>query len=75
MDHYRMIYDPNGVPFEVVPERAADLVLNHGWSNTAPKTKTAKKAKSSAVKKDDTAPTADTEVTGDDPHESPDESG
>lgn len=65
MDLYRTVYDPSGAMFEVAPERASDLVLNHDWSNTPPTRKTAKKAKASAVKKDETAaPTADTEATG-----------
>lgn len=62
MSQYRTIYDPNGVPFEVTPERAAELVLNLDWSNTPPKSKTAKKGKAPAEQKDETAPTADTEV-------------
>lgn len=30
---YTIVYDPNGLLFEVAQhERAATLVLNHGWS-------------------------------------------
>jgi len=61
MDLYRAVYDQNGQMFEVAPERAADLVLNKGWSNTAPK-KASKKGKAPAVVKDEPAPTADTEA-------------
>lgn len=65
MSLYRTVYDPSGTGFEVPPERASDLVLNHDWSNTPPKA--AKKAKASATHKDETAaPTADTEATGPD---------
>lgn len=46
-DMYRTIYDPKGVPFEVPPERAAQLVLNKGWSNTPPKKSSKKKTKAS----------------------------
>lgn len=75
MSLYRTVYDPSGVAFEVPQERASDLVLNHDWSNTAPKA--AKKAKASATVKDETAaPTADTEATGQDADgEGPSESG
>lgn len=56
-DLYRTVWDPAGVPFEVAPERAADLVLNKGWSNTAPVKKIAKKA---SKKVEENVPSADT---------------
>jgi hypothetical protein len=27
-----MVWDTEGVPFEVRPDKAKDLVINHGWS-------------------------------------------
>lgn len=31
-----MIYAPDGEPFEVLPHKVGDLVLNQGWSQTPP---------------------------------------
>lgn len=36
MSRYATIYSPTGEKFEVGEEKAADLVLNHGWSNIPP---------------------------------------
>lgn len=36
MSHRTRIYDPNGEPFDVPSDRVSDLVLQHGWSQTAP---------------------------------------
>ncbi|MBS3648858.1 hypothetical protein KEU06_09590 [Pseudaminobacter sp. 19-2017] len=36
MAHYRMVWSPEGVPFEVTPDKADDLVLNKGWFNSKP---------------------------------------
>lgn len=58
MSLYRTVYAPDGSPFEVSPERASDLVLNQGWSNTAPKT-TATTGKKTRKAEED-APAADT---------------
>lgn len=45
MSLYRTIYAPSGEAFEVSPDRADDLVLNMGWSNTAPKPSRARRSK------------------------------
>lgn len=64
---YRVIYDPSGVSFEVPPDRAADLVLNKGWSNTPTTKKTATKKTSYKKAKAADELAADTEeVTEDD---------
>lgn len=31
-----LIYDPKGEPFEIGEELASQLILNKGWSRTAP---------------------------------------
>lgn len=36
---YKKVWAPNGQMFEVTHEKAAQLVLNKGWSNTPPATK------------------------------------
>lgn len=36
MASYVTIHSPTGEPFEVGEERASDLILNYGWSRTAP---------------------------------------
>lgn len=36
MASYVTIHSPTGEPFEVWEERASDLILNYGWSRTAP---------------------------------------
>lgn len=36
MSHLVTVYDDKGEPFEVGHEVAANLVLNKGWSRTAP---------------------------------------
>lgn len=56
---YRLVYAPDGTPFEVSPERAADLVLNEGWSNTAPQNNAATTGKKTR-KAAEEAPAADT---------------
>lgn len=63
MNLYQTIYDQDGTPFEVTPERAAELVLNKGWSNIPPAKKTAKRKyeKKAAVEI-----TADTEEVSED---------
>lgn len=33
---YEKVYDKSGEMFEVTPERAALLRLNHGWSSAPP---------------------------------------
>lgn len=43
MELYRKIYDPDGIAYEVTPERASNLVLNEGWSNLPKANKTANK--------------------------------
>lgn len=65
MDLYRTIYDPNGVSFEVPPDRAADLVLNKGWSNTPPEKKTATKKNFKKFKAADELAADTEEVTED----------
>lgn len=58
-DLYRKVWAPDGTVFEVPPEKASDLVLNKGWSNTAPVA--AKKSKKVSKKTEDEAvPAADT---------------
>lgn len=32
MAQYERIYSPDGEPFEVTPDRAAELILNQGWT-------------------------------------------
>lgn len=67
MELYRTIYDPNGVSFEVPPDRAADLVLNKGWTNTQTEKKTATKKNFKKVKAADELAADTEEVTEDDP--------
>lgn len=33
---YKVIYDPDGVMFEVPPHKVGELVLNLGWTQTPP---------------------------------------
>jgi hypothetical protein len=70
---YRKVWAPNGTSFEVPPERAAQLVLNEGWSNTPPQADIKKKTKKTSKKVEETAaPAADnTEIDEavDGPHE------
>lgn len=58
--YLRVVWDPNGVIFEVPHEKASDLILNHGWSNTDPALRVVKKGKKSSTKATDDAPVADT---------------
>lgn len=59
MSLYHDVWAPDGTKFEVPPEKAADLVLNQGWSNTPPKSETPSKKKGKLRVKD-AAPVADT---------------
>jgi hypothetical protein len=59
MAFYRKVWDDQDTMFEVNPEKAADLVLNHGWSNTDPALRKTK-AKKPAAKTRPEAPVADT---------------
>lgn len=34
MAHYERVYAPNGEPFDVGPDRVADLVLHKGWTRS-----------------------------------------
>lgn len=48
---YKKVWAPDGTMFEVTHERASQLVLNKGWSNTPPKTaKPSKKGGRKAAK-------------------------
>jgi hypothetical protein len=58
---YHTIYAPDGVPFEVSPERASELILNQGWSNTPPqKDITVKTGKKTRQADTDSVPAVDT---------------
>jgi hypothetical protein len=59
-DLYRKVWAPDGTSFEVPPERAAQLVLNEGWSNTAPQEKKKTSKKASKKVEETAAPTVDT---------------
>ncbi len=48
--HLKKVWDPQGVMFEVNPDRGADLVLNKGWSNTPPKPAAKKRQRRKAEK-------------------------
>lgn len=63
MSLYHKVWAADGTMFEVLPEKAADLVLNKGWSNTPPQpvTKASKKARPAKV----TTPVADTPEVND----------
>ena len=60
IDLYRKIYSPEGTMFEVPPEKAADLILNKGWSNTPPASEKLTKKASKKAKDEKTVPVADT---------------
>lgn len=62
MDIYRKVWSPDGAMFEVTPEKASELVLNEGWSNTPPKAKKSRDTKS-PTPKEEVKLAADTEAT------------
>lgn len=44
------VYAPNGDMFEVLPAKARELVINHGWSLEPPKAEVASLAPAKATK-------------------------
>lgn len=51
------VYDPQGEPFEIGHELAAQLVLNKGWSRMAPTPQPAPEQEPAVVQPAETEPT------------------
>lgn len=60
---YKTVYSPEGECFEVIRDRANHLILQHGWTQSAPIVETKKAKNSYRAKKSIKTIKADEEVS------------